>query len=82
VWLITDLGRLRAATQGMHNLERELARFGFLRIHRSYIVNPGRICEVQRHGRGMLTVSTQTRKKEMIPVSRRCAVELRNRLRI
>jgi sigma-54 dependent transcriptional regulator, acetoin dehydrogenase operon transcriptional activator AcoR len=77
VWLATDQGRLRAATRGLDNMERELSRFGFLRIHRSYIVNVKRICEIDHHGKGVLTLSTNPQRKETIPVSRRYAVKLR-----
>jgi sigma-54 dependent transcriptional regulator, acetoin dehydrogenase operon transcriptional activator AcoR len=58
-------------------MERELSRFGFLRIHRSYIVNVKRICEIDHHGKGVLTLSTNPQRKETIPVSRRYAVKLR-----
>ncbi|MGH3180510.1 MAG: LytR/AlgR family response regulator transcription factor, partial [Streptosporangiaceae bacterium] len=80
VWLATDQGRLRAATRGLDNVERELSQFGFVRIHRSYIVNIGRICEIDHHGKGVLTLSTHPQKQEAIPVSRRYAVELRQLL--
>lgn len=80
VWLVTDRGRVRAAIHGMDNVERELAPFGFMRIHRSYVVNLARIREISRHGKGVLTLSTHPRKQEAVPVSRRCAVELRQHL--
>ncbi|MPZ70867.1 MAG: DNA-binding protein [Actinobacteria bacterium] len=80
VWLMTDQGRVRAATQGIDNIERELAPLGFMRIHRSYVVNLARIREVRHSGKGMLTLSTTSQKDEAIAVSRRCAVKLRQRL--
>lgn len=80
VWLVTDLGRVRALTRGMDKLERELAPLGFVRTHRSYLVNMSRIREVGQHGKGGLTLSTQPHKPEMIPVSRRCADRLRHQL--
>jgi len=80
VWLATDQGRLRAATHGLDNVERELSQFGFVRIHRSYVVNIGRICEIDHHGKGVLTLSTHPQKQEGIPVSRRYAVKLRQLL--
>lgn len=80
VWLVTDRGRVRAAIHGMENVERELAPYGFMRIHRSYVVNLARIREISRHGKGVLTLSTHSQKKEAIPVSRRCTVELRQHL--
>ncbi len=80
VWLVTDRGRVRATIHGMDNVDRELAPFGFMRVHRSYVVNLARIREVSRHGKGVLTLSTHPLKQEAIPVSRRCAVELRQHL--
>jgi DNA-binding LytR/AlgR family response regulator len=64
----------------MENVERELTPFGFMRIHRSYVVNLARIREISRRGKGVLTLSTHPQKQETIPVSRRCAVELRQHL--
>ena len=82
IWLATDQGRLRAVTHGLDNMERELHKFGFLRIHRSYIVNVKRICEVDHHGKGVLTLNTNPQRKESIPVSRRYAVKLRQILEL
>lgn len=80
VWLITDRGRLRAATHGLDNVMQELSGFGFARIHRSYVVNIARICEIEHHGKGVLTLSTDPQKQEAIPVSRRYTVGLRSLL--
>ena len=77
VWLTTDYGRLRAATKGMHHVERELAGYGFVRVHRSFLVNPERVRRVHHHGHGMITLSTDHRRVESIPVSRRCTHEVR-----
>ena len=33
-------------------LEEILVAFGFVRIHRSYLVNPGRVLELRRRGEG------------------------------
>ncbi|GEL18902.1 DNA-binding protein [Pseudonocardia asaccharolytica] len=83
VWLITDQGRVRAAGRGMDSVERELEPFGFLRVHRSYLVKVHRIREVERgFSKGTLTVSTQHHGREGIPVARRQAAELRRRLGI
>ena len=51
VWLSTDQGRLRAASQGLDKLDGELADAGFLRVHRRYVVNLSRVREIER-GRG------------------------------
>jgi DNA-binding LytR/AlgR family response regulator len=80
VWFITDRGRVRAATHGIDNVERELAPFGFMRVHRSYVVNLGRIREVGERPNGALTLSTDLQRQEAIAVSRRCAIKLRQQL--
>jgi DNA-binding LytR/AlgR family response regulator len=71
---------MRAATRGLDNVVEELTKFGFVRIHRSYVVNVARICEVEHHGKGVLTLSTDPWKQEAIPVSRRYTVKLRSLL--
>jgi PAS domain-containing protein len=80
VWLATDRGRLRAATHGLDNVVQELSKFGFVRVHRSYVVNIARICEIEHHGKGVLTLSTHPQKQEAIPVSRRYTAKLRSLL--
>ena len=80
VWLATDRGWLRAATHGLDNVVQELSKFGFVRIHRSYVVNIARICEIEHHGKGVLTLSTDPQKQEALPVSRRYTVKLRSLL--
>jgi DNA-binding LytR/AlgR family response regulator len=77
VWLTTDYGRLRAATKGMQHLERELAGHGFVRVHRSFLINPERVRRVHHKGHGIITLSTDHRRVESIPVSRRCTHEVR-----
>ena len=80
VWLVTDCGRIRAATKGMDNVDRELSGYGFLRIHRSFLINPDRVRRVHFKGNGMIALSTDYRRVECIPVSRRCTHEVRLRL--
>jgi hypothetical protein len=80
VWLATDHGRLRAAIHGFDNVDRELSQFGFVRIHRSYVVNVRRICEIDHRGKGVLTLSTDPQKREAIPVSRPYTAKLRKLL--
>jgi hypothetical protein len=82
VWLMTDCGRLRAATKGMDNLERELRRYGFIRVHRSYLINPWRVRRVVHKGSGLIALSTDQQCTECIPVSRRSTQEVRQRLGI
>lgn len=71
VWLTTDYGRFRAAKKGIDNLDRELAPHGFVRVHRSFLVNPDRVRRVNHKGHGVITLSTDHRRVENIPVSRR-----------
>lgn len=80
VWLTTDCGRVRAATKGMDNVERELGDHGFLRVHRSFLINPDRVRRVHLKGNGLIALSTDYRRVESIPVSRRCTHEVRLRL--
>jgi DNA-binding LytR/AlgR family response regulator len=80
VWLATDRGWLRAATHGLDNVVQELSKFGFIQVHRSYVVNVARICEIEHRGKGTLTLSTHPQKQETIPVSRRYTVKLRSLL--
>lgn len=71
VWLVTDCGRVRAATKGMDNLERELSALGFLRVHRGFLVNPLRVRRVVHKGNGVICLDTDVDRPECIPVSRR-----------
>jgi sigma-54 dependent transcriptional regulator, acetoin dehydrogenase operon transcriptional activator AcoR len=80
VWLMTDRGRFRAATKGMDNLERELGRYGFIRVHRSFLINPLRVRRVVHKGSGLIALSTDHHRTEGIPVSRRSTHEVRQRL--
>jgi hypothetical protein len=83
VWLVTDRGRIRALNRGLENVERELLPFGFIRVHRGYLVNMHRIREVdQGFCKGTLTVSTQHHGRESIPVARRHVPRLRAALGI
>lgn len=80
VWLVTDCGRFRAATKGMDHVELELGRHGFLRVHRSFLINPRRVRRVHHKGNGLITLSTDFRRAENIPVSRRSTHAVRRRL--
>lgn len=82
IWLTTDCGRFRAVTKGMDNLERELGRHGFIRVHRSFLINPARVRRVVHKGRGLIALSTDHHRTECIPVSRRSTHEVRQRLGI
>lgn len=82
VWLSTDQGRLRAASQGLDKLESELAAAGFLRVHRRYVVNLSRIREIERGLKGELSLVVDDRSATMVPVSRRNAPAVRRALDI
>lgn len=62
-------GKSLLSRESMQNLERDLARHGFLRIHRSTIVNVSRIHEVLSEPNGRRTVVL--RSGERLPVARR-----------
>ncbi|MQA13038.1 MAG: DNA-binding protein [Pseudonocardiaceae bacterium] len=80
VWLVSDQGRLRAASRTLERAEQELLSFGFLRVHRRFLVNVGRIREMDQGFKGGLTLTTDHRGHETIPVSRRHAARLRRAL--
>jgi hypothetical protein len=82
VWLSTDQGRLRAAALTLDKLEGELADVGFLRVHRRYVVNLGRIREIERGPKGELSLIMDGRADERVPVSRRNAPAVRRALDI
>ena len=82
VWLSTDQGRLRAASQSLDKLDGELADAGFLRVHRRYVVNLSRVREVERGRGGELSLVMDDRTNEMVPVSRRNAPAVRRALDI
>jgi hypothetical protein len=82
VWLSTDQGRLRAASQSLDKLDGELADAGFLRVHRRYVVNLSRIREIERGPKGELSLVMDDRTHEMVPVSRRNAPAVRRALDI
>ncbi|GLZ07877.1 Fis family transcriptional regulator [Actinomadura sp. NBRC 104412] len=80
VWLTSDQGRLLSATRGLDRLERQLEDKGFLRVHRRFLVNLGRIREIERGFKGTLLLCTDSRAHETVPVARRHAPYLRQAL--
>jgi hypothetical protein len=82
VWLSTDQGRLRAASQGLDKLDGEVADAGFLRVHRRYVVNLSRIREIERGFKGELGLVMDDGPNTMVPVSRRNAPAVRRALNI
>jgi hypothetical protein len=77
VWLMSDQGRLLAATRGLDHLEQELGDKGFLRVHRRFLVNVNRIREIEQGFKGSLFLHTDTRTHESIPVARRHVADIR-----
>ncbi|ALE73775.1 Fis family transcriptional regulator [Pseudonocardia sp. EC080610-09] len=82
VWLCTDDGPVRSASPGLDRLEAELTGGGFLRVHRQYVVNLGRVREVERRDRGELLLVMDDPAGTMVPVSRRNAPTVRRALEI
>ena len=80
IWLVTDCGRVKAATKGMDNLERELRGLGFVRVHRGFLVNPVRVRRVVHKGNGLISLATDVTRPECIPVSRRRTREVEQAL--
>jgi hypothetical protein len=80
VWLTSDQGRLLAATRGLDRLEQQLQGKGFLRTHRRFLVNLGRVREIERGFKGALVLTTDARTHETVPVARRHAPQLRQAL--
>jgi hypothetical protein len=77
IWLMSDQGRLLAATRGLDHLEQQLEGKGFLRVHRRFLVNLNRIREVEQGFKGSLFLHTDTRTHESIPVARRHVADVR-----
>jgi hypothetical protein len=77
IWLMSDQGRLLAATRGLDRLEQQLEGKGFLRVHRRFLVNLNRIREIEQSFKGSLFLHTDTRTHESIPVARRHAADVR-----
>lgn len=82
VWLLTDQGRLRAAAAGLDKLDNELDGAGFLRVHRTYLVNLNRVREVERRDKGELILVMDDPDATTVPVSRRSASAVRRALGI
>src|SRR3954468_3399802 len=80
VWLATDQGRLLAAVCGLDRLEQELCGRGFLRVHRRFLVNLGRVREIEQGFKGALFLATDTRSHETVPVARRHVPRVRQAL--
>lgn len=82
VWLVTERGRIQAATRGLENIEQLLTPYGFSRVHRRFLVNLRRVAELERGIKGELFLIMDSRSHESVPVSRRHAPELRRMLNL
>ncbi|MQA62892.1 MAG: DNA-binding protein [Actinophytocola sp.] len=80
VWLITDRGRMRSAIRGLDNVATALAGLGFVRVHRSFVVNLRRVREVERGFKNDLILVTDPQGPELVPVARRHLAEVRGLL--
>jgi sigma-54 dependent transcriptional regulator, acetoin dehydrogenase operon transcriptional activator AcoR len=80
VWLDTDRGRLRVPERGMATLEQRLARQGFLRVHRHYLVNPHRVEEMAPGPNGSIWLVLDVPGHPPVPVARRRAAQVRRLL--
>ena len=80
VWLTSDQGRLLAVTRGIDRLEQQLEDKGFLRVHRRFLVNLGRVREIEQGFKGTLLLATDAPTHETVPVARRHAPHLRQAL--
>lgn len=72
VWLTTDIGRFRCAKDGISNIDNQFSECGFMRVHRSYLVNLSRVREVTRKEGGELELTVGD-NGGVVPVSRRRA---------
>jgi hypothetical protein len=77
IWLMSDQGRLLAATRSLDRLEQQFEDKGFLRVHRRFLVNLNRIREIEQGFKGSLFLHTDTRTHESIPVARRHVADVR-----
>jgi sigma-54 dependent transcriptional regulator, acetoin dehydrogenase operon transcriptional activator AcoR len=77
IWLMSDQGRLLAATRSLERLEQQLEDKGFFRVHRRFLVNLNRIREIEQGFKGSLFLHTDTRTHESIPVARRHVADVR-----
>jgi hypothetical protein len=80
VWLMSDQGRLLAAAPSLDRLEQQLGGRGFLRVHRRFLVNLGRVREIEQGFKGALFLATDTRTHETVPVARRHVPDVRQAL--
>ena len=79
VRIVTDEGRFLLRAR-LGDLERRWEAFGFVRVHRGYLVNLRRAVELRPHLNG--TAALAFADGHEVPISRRQVAELRRRLRL
>ena len=80
IWMTTDQGRLRAFARGLGALEERVDGQGFLRVSRQFLVNLNRVREIAPSFKGGLALVMDGPSKEVIPVSRRHAADVKRTL--
>lgn len=63
--------------QPLHQLERRLQRHGFLRVHRSYLVNLNHVSRIESFFNGTYLIKLSGLPDLTVPVSRRHAADLK-----
>jgi prepilin-type processing-associated H-X9-DG protein len=79
VRIVTDEGRFLLRAR-LGDLERRWEAFGFVRVHRGYLVNLRRAVELRPHLNG--TAALAFADGHEVPISRRQVGELRRRLKL
>lgn len=72
-------GELYATPLTMDELDDELARFGFFRCHRSYIVNVQKVAKVERYTRNAFNLTLSDAARTSIPLAKGRAEAMRER---
>uniref|UniRef100_A0A7C9JCQ2 LytR family transcriptional regulator n=1 Tax=Muribaculaceae bacterium Z82 TaxID=2304548 RepID=A0A7C9JCQ2_9BACT len=74
-------GELYPTALTMDELEETLARYGFFRCHRSYIVNMQKVSRVERYTRNTFNLVLSDAAHTSLPLSKGRAEEMRERFR-
>lgn len=72
-------GELYPTALTMDELDGELARFGFFRCHRSYIVNVQKVAKVERYTRNAFNLTLSNAARTSIPLAKGRAEAMRER---
>ncbi len=74
-------GTTYLAKSSMISFEESLADEGFIRVHKSYLVNIGKVSGVRASGQGLMEL-TLDQEQQTVPVSRRRAAQVKDMLGI